>query len=527
MGAADYLKDSRILVLIVIAVALLALDATYGLHLGIEFAGGTQIPVTLEHSVNSTTLESIISDLEQRLSTFGLSQVTVEGLGSSSVLVTIPTLSSSDINRTIGIIESQGSFIGVVNGTEALNGSGILKQSIGTPPPIQASGTVEWQVSFFITQAAAANFARAAFGQADRPLFMFLDRPSNAIIIANESLLANATDGVSQAAALPLLQRALQLGSRTIPVLTYSNTSSSTSSVLDFLGANPGRYSTIITSNGIGAGILSYAREHNYTVRLESAHNMTPAYEPAQLGSTNQSWVTSWPAVGLLSAPVLQPSTTTGNISTSYEITGQVPFGVPPAQMLPYAQNQTKTIASILSGGALPVALTAGTPYSVPPTLGSHFLYISGIAGIIAVLFVSAFIVLRYRHAFLVVPILLTTLMELFIIVSIIGLIGTIDLAAVAGMIAVVGTGVDAQIIITDEILAKHGVQTSARQLLGSAFYIIWADAALLVIAMLPLFFSTSLVDVIGFSESTIIGALLGVLVTRPAYGAIVSRHYK
>ena len=58
------------------------------------------------------------------------------------------------------------------------------------------------------------------------------------------------------------------------------------------------------------------------------------------------------------------------------------------------------------------------------------------------------------------------------------------------------------------------------------AFYIVWADAGLLVIAMLPLFFSTSLISVIGFSESTIIGALLGAFLTRPTYGSIISKHY-
>ena len=61
---------------------------------------------------------------------------------------------------------------------------------------------------------------------------------------------------------------------------------------------------------------------------------------------------------------------------------------------------------------------------------------------------------------------------------------------------------------------------------LGDAFYIVWADAGLLVIAMLPLFFSTSLISVIGFSESTIIGALLGAFLTRPTYGSIISKHY-
>ena len=65
--------------------------------------------------------------------------------------------------------------------------------------------------------------------------------------------------------------------------------------------------------------------------------------------------------------------------------------------------------------------------------------------------------------------------------------------AAVAGMIAIVGTGVDAQIIITDEMLARRG-EATMHTVLGNAYYIIWADALLLCLAMMPLFFSTSLV---------------------------------
>ena len=104
-------------------------------------------------------------------------------------------------------------------------------------------------------------------------------------------------------------------------------------------------------------------------------------------------------------------------------------------------------------------------------------------------------------------------------------MLGSIDLANIAGMIAVIGTGVDAQIIITDEVLTRSK-DSSMRVKLNSAFYIVWADAALLSIAMLPLLFSPSLVDVVGFAESTIFGALLGAFVTRPAYGAILSRRY-
>ncbi|HUC38709.1 MAG TPA: hypothetical protein VL944_01095 [Candidatus Acidoferrum sp.] len=523
MNGVSYLKDRRILVLIVIAVGLAVLDLHYGLHLGIEFVGGTQIPITLEHSVNASDMSSLIASLQQRVSTFGLKQVTVEGIGNSEVYVIIPTVSGSDINQTLSIIQSQGRFDGIVNGQEALNGSGILTGSIGQPAPTVVNGTAEWVVTFFVTQAAATKFASVAFGQGNKPLYMFLDRPQAAAVFFNGSVPVNASSLVTQSSALLAMQSALSAGNMTIPIVQVYNTNASVLGAENFLTKNKGKYTTVFASAGINSTLLAYMLANNYTVKLESKANMTPTF---QVVGVNSTVMETWPLVGLLSAPVLSPAITNGNISDSYQISGIAPAALSKEQKLAYAQAQTKEIASVLSGGALPVAVFAGTPTTIPPTLGSHFLYVSLIAGGVAIAFVSAFITIRYRKFFLVAPILLTTAMELFIIVSIIGLIGTIDLAAVAGMIAVVGTGVDAQIIITDEVLAHGSGQSSAKVLLGNAFYIVWADAALLVIAMMPLFFSTSLVSVIGFSESTIIGALLGVLITRPAYGAIISKHY-
>lgn len=523
MNMKSYLKDRRIIALIVIVAALAILDLHYGLHLGIEFVGGTQIPVILAHPVNATAMASLISSLQQRVSTFGLKQVTVEGIGNSEVYVIIPSVSPSEINQTINIIQSQGKFDGIVNGQEALNGSSILKGSIGQPSPQVFNNTAQWQVSFYVTTAAAESFAKVVFGQGNKPLYMYLDRPSGTAILFNQSVPTNSSALLSQSTALSAIQQALALGNQTIQVFIVYNSNSSVQNVEHFLQNGRGRYTNILAAPGVNATLLDYLKANNYTVTRESRANMTPQFSTLAL---NNTVVESWPLVGLLSSPILNPAITNGNVSESYEISGVAPAGLTKAQQIQYAQAQTKQIASILTGGALPVAVYTGTPSTTPPTLGSHFLYISILAGGIAIIFVSAFIVIRYRKLFLVAPILITTAMELFIIVSIIGLIGTIDLAAVAGMIAVVGTGVDAQIIITDEVLAHSGNQSSAKVLLGNAFYIVWADAALLVFAMLPLFFSTSLVTVIGFSESTIIGALLGVLITRPAYGAIIEKHF-
>ena len=526
MAATKYLKDFRILSLVAIVVLLAILDYHYGLHLGIEFAGGTQIPITLQHSVNPSEMASIIGILQQRLSTFGLKQITVTGIGDSQVQVEIPTVSPSEINSTINIINSQGIFQGVINGKEAINGSSILSGSVGAAQPIASNGNVTWQVNFYINQKAAQTFAKVAFGQANRPIYFFLDRPTSAILVLNSSILQSNLS-LSQGSEISTLQNTLLLSRSTIPIKTFTS-GQNYSSINAFLNSSRSKYSTLILAVNTPNSIVREANSLNYTLSFHTVQNMTPLLGAVRINLTSTEYVVNtWPAVGLLSAPILNPGVTNGNISQGYVITGSAPSTLPLPAKIAYAQNQSKTISSILQGGALPVLVVVGTPTITPPTIGSKFESVSLIALIIAVFAISAIIVLRYRKMFLILPILLTTFAELFIILSMIGLIGTIDLAAVAGMIAVIGTGVDAQIIITDELLVAHGSdQHMIKARLGDAFYIVWADAALLVIAMLPLFFTTSLISVIGFSESTIIGALLGAFITRPTYGAIISRHY-
>ncbi len=522
MSLKGYLKDYRIIILIVILAALALLDVHYGVHFGIDFAGGTLIPVSLEHSANATAMSTMIADLQQRVSTFGLKEVTVEGVGSSEIYVTIPSVSPADVNSTISIIDSQGTFVGVVNGTDAINGSGILKGSIGSITPQPANNTYTWAVQFFITSPAMSTFAKAVFGQANKPLYMYLDRPTDALMLINSSILGNSSLGLSPSKALSLEQAALVLGNQTIPVVSVYDTNASIDAAEKYIASNP-KYTKIYASYNLNRTLISYLQSTNRSIYLESATNMTPQFTSI---APNETIVESWSLVGLLSAPILNPSLTTGNVSDSYEISGVAPLTLPKSDQLSFATTQEKTIASILSGGALPIAVIPGIPSPVSPTLGKQSLVVSGIIGLVAIVAISIFITFRYRKMFLVMPILITTFAELFVITSIIGLIGTIDLAAVAGIIAVVGTGVDAQIIITDEMLSHGSGQTTAKGLISKAFYIIWMDAILLIMAMMPLFFSTSMVTVIGFSEATIIGALLGVLITRPAYGAILSKHF-
>ncbi len=527
----SYLKDFRIAILLVLILALAILDLLYGgpngLHLGVEFIGGTQIPVQLEHSVDPSTMSNLLTILQERLSTFGLKQITVEGIGTSEVYVTIPSVSQTEVQSTLSIIQSQGVFQGVVSGKEALNGSGLLSGSIGAAQPIISNGNVSWSVSFFITQQAANKFSKVVFGQANKPLYMFLDRPANAVVLMNASLLRSSPSssiGVNQTAQLQAMQQAASLGNQTLPTELYNPDLSNLPSVTAFFSANKGKYAKVVLAKNTPNSLVTNLTALNYTLAYVTTQNMTPTF--TTITATGPTVVVNtWPAIGLLSSPILSPGITNGSVGQSYQISGAAPQGLTLQAKENYAVNQSTQIASILRGGALPVHVIVGIPTTIPPTLGSHFEVISAIALLAAILAVSATVAVRYRRMFLIIPIVFTTFAELFIILSIIGLIGTIDLAAVAGMIAVIGTGVDAQIIITDELLvggSDHGIKLK----LSNAFFIIWADAGLLVTAMFPLLISTTLITIIGFAESTILGVLFGAFITRPAYGAIISKHY-
>jgi preprotein translocase subunit SecD len=136
---------------------------------------------------------------------------------------------------------------------------------------------------------------------------------------------------------------------------------------------------------------------------------------------------------------------------------------------------------------------------------------------------VGVIIFARYRSLKIAAPILITSLSEVLIIFGIAALIKwNIDLAAIAGILATVGTGVDAQIVITDEVLeGKKATFTNWKERLKRALFIIFGSYATVVAAMIPLWgIGAGLLK--GFAIVTIIGATIGVFITRQAYAKII-----
>ena len=106
-----------------------------------------------------------------------------------------------------------------------------------------------------------------------------------------------------------------------MPVVTVSPSTSNSNinSTEAVLAQDRNKYSEALVSSNLPASLIQFMREKNYTVVLETKGNMTPTISAI---SVNQSIVETWPAVGLLSAPILNPSITNGSAGNSYEISG-------------------------------------------------------------------------------------------------------------------------------------------------------------------------------------------------------------
>ncbi len=225
--------------------------------------------------------------------------------------------------------------------------------------------------------------------------------------------------------------------------------------------------------------------------------------------------------------PELSEGLASGEPVAEVEVTGG-------ADDVEAAKEESNTVFTVLKTGSLPVKIHTVGSNTVSPELGQQFAQGALIAGLLAILGISAVVYIRYRRAFLTIPILITTLSEIIIILGVASIIHwNIDLAAIAGLIASVGTGVDDQIIITDEVLHHDDENTRHRRTrtqmnVKNALFIIFASAGTLIAAMLPLAYvgfargSSGIGTIAGFAFTTIIGVLIGVFITRPAYAKFI-----
>jgi len=181
-----------------------------------------------------------------------------------------------------------------------------------------------------------------------------------------------------------------------------------------------------------------------------------------------------------------------------------------------------KRLQTVLITGSLPVKLDIVKVDAISPLLGEEFLKNALLVGFAALMAVGIAIFIRYRKLTVAIPMVAISVSEVVLLLGVASIIGwNIDLAAVAGIIIAVGTGIDHQIVIADETLRGTGFISNWRERIKNAFSIIMAAYFTLVVALIPLLFAgAGLLK--GFAIITILGATIGVFVSRPAFARII-----
>ncbi len=214
-----------------------------------------------------------------------------------------------------------------------------------------------------------------------------------------------------------------------------------------------------------------------------------------------------------------------GAVSTDISISGPGIGRTAQEAAIDSAQNM-KNLQTVLITGSLPVKLEIVKMDSLSPLLGKEFISSSIKTALVAALIVVLMIFLRYRRFETIFPVTTIMLSEIVITLGFAALVGwNLDLSAIAGIIIAIGSGVDDQIVITDELLGGGRRQTTGyinwKQRVKNAFFIVFAAFATTLVSMIPLF--TAGVGLLkGFAFTTIVGITIGVLITRPAFAQML-----
>ncbi len=479
--------------------------------LGVPAINRTNAPLV------EVVMEDTVTRLELRLNRLGISDVNVRPWGESNIMVEVSGTSAEKEASVIKILQEQGVYEARIDGVVAVKGSDIVRVD---PPEVRQSSYegISWNVPFTITKEAGQNFANVAKGKGGYPVDMFLDRPANSVIIMNTSIYKSLTastldfniSGLDANVSIPQIQDPFPIEKRIgddVKLLTFTNKSEIPSLLKNYVGSKE-RVILLATEDEVGREIFNQINEMGFNTDRE-----TRAENESDYAYFSR-------VVGLMSSPRLSEDLASGEASATpaYVIQGT-------SATSEEAMKETSSLKIILQSGALPVATKIVGKSFISPTLGSEFIKQILLAGIAALIVVAILVFLRYRKLFISIPIICISFSEIIIILGVASIIHwTIDLAAMAGIIAAIGTGVDHQIVITDESLMEKGREKrrrkSIKKRVAQAFFIIFTSAFTTIGAMAPLAY-LSLGMLRGFAVTTIIGLLIGITITRPAYGNI------
>jgi len=481
------------------------LSPQHALKFGMDFKGGTLIQLRLAKQLDPNSMASTTLVLQERLNRYGLKDISVKPYGEQYIIVTVSSTDPKDVESLKNVLSQQGKFEAVIDGTIVLYPDDLVE--VVTDPKkgyFYHAANQQWQVPFTLSKEGSERFARVAKGKCqveegyqkcDR-IFIFIDRPENATLLV-PSWVYNESSGVPLNPENP--ERF------TIPFQEFEKNTLTRIMVVDSvteetLAALQG-FDNVIAHPGVQDKELLKNRSFAFKVVEESDGN----------------WF--WSAVNLESVLSLTPGVTSGEPVRNAVIQGHAPDWET-------ASREMTEMVVLLKSGRLPVGVEIAVTNTVSATLGEGFLQDLLMLGFIAWISVGGLVFVRYRDLKVTALVMTANFSEVIIILGIAALIAwEMDIASVAGIIAVVGTGVDQFIIMNDELELGRSLDESILDKIKKAFRIIMGSAATVTVAMLPLL-TLGLGLLKGFAITTLIGLFAGVVIVRPGFARVMEKWF-
>lgn len=479
---------------------------------------GTVVENGIKKAVSIGTVNEVTSILKARVDPTGLLGALFRSLGENLVLFEIAGLSPEEAETLLG---KPGRLEIFFEGELLLRGEDIV--SVYAPvPSMEKEQTAD--LPFRLTDDGAARFSAAAAGKANYPTVIYVDRPANAIVVFDDEILGELPPSLEYDPDEKMfngwtteLSQETWVRDKEYPISDISAIGTATNELSpvaqQFLEEQAGLKVEVLLLGDFSSSIIENLSKRYRVVPI-------PRLSKEGVEESAEEWVER--ACGVKSVVTISPDLAAdlaaGKIANELRITITRPS-------LDDAMNEAKNLRIVLSE-RLPVEISYESETSIEARLGAEFLKEALIAGIVALGGIWVLVYLRYRHRLIGFAITGTMICELVITLGAASVLGwTIGLPELGGLIIVIGTGIDHQIIITDEVL-RGGLpgakMVSLKGRVSRAFAVIFIAVATTIAAMVSLAW-LGFGAMRGFALITLTGVLIAVLVTRPAYARIVS----
>lgn len=437
---------------------------------GIDIEGGSRVLLKPKGEITKDILDETIGTLNTRINLYGLRDVRISPIGKNLIQIEMGGATGDSIND---FVSRQGKF------------EGKLEQIVKLPNGI---GT-----------------------------FIFVDKTLGIKVSNNTVTLDNTTRQLNESFTIDDIK------------VEVNNVTSDSVSVLStiFTGKDIVTVFTDPENSFVRAADNGYQFNFVVQVSQDGANRFAKLTrnQPTRLGTVSERYLEPELVLFLDNDPVTKlniVATLAGQALTKPAIQGF-------RETRQDAINERLQLQSILRSGSLPVSLEIIKTDVVTQTSGKALINSTIYVALAAALIVSVVIIFRYRDLKIAVPMVLISFSEIVLILGFAALTQimtkgagwVLDIPAIAGLIAIIGTGVNQLIIITDQILQDP--DTSLKYRHKTAMAIIFSSAYIVVAAMLPLLIA-GVGTLKGFAITTIVGVLIAIFITRPAYMAILEK---